>query len=159
MIEYFVRTEPLGTDRANNRYWMFEGDDRLFVEMRTTHRNDGANEATATDDDDLWQKPSDSQFDDDDAEESFKDAARTALQRLIQTKANSTVQVEWFVYSHPMVRQRPACVAGKGSADIADSCLFYWWVFTGAQTVMRSARRPRSAGKGIERGNQGSVRH
>jgi hypothetical protein len=33
--EYFVRTTPIGTDRHNNAYWSFAGDDsRLFVQSR-----------------------------------------------------------------------------------------------------------------------------
>jgi hypothetical protein len=30
--EYFVRTTPMGSDRYNNTYWSFGGDNRLFVQ-------------------------------------------------------------------------------------------------------------------------------
>lgn len=34
--EYFVRTMPIGKDRFNNQYWVFNGDDtRLFVQILT----------------------------------------------------------------------------------------------------------------------------
>ncbi|CAM9326712.1 unnamed protein product [Scytosiphon promiscuus] len=33
MAEKFVRTEPLGSDREGRRYWMFEGDQRIHVEI------------------------------------------------------------------------------------------------------------------------------
>lgn len=32
--EYFVRTTPIGSDRHQNTYWSFVGDDRLFVQSR-----------------------------------------------------------------------------------------------------------------------------
>lgn len=32
--EYFVRTVPIGSDRYNNSYWSFTGDNRLFVQSR-----------------------------------------------------------------------------------------------------------------------------
>ncbi|CAN0223109.1 unnamed protein product, partial [Ectocarpus sp. 4 AP-2014] len=35
MAEKFVRTEPLGSDRDGRRYWVFEGDSRIHVEVIT----------------------------------------------------------------------------------------------------------------------------
>jgi len=32
LVEYFVRTEPIGYDRYNRAYWCFDGDTRVFVQ-------------------------------------------------------------------------------------------------------------------------------
>lgn len=95
MVEYFVRTEPLGTDRNNRLYWMFEGDDRVFVEERFTMVADAKERAdvdllaAATPNDDY---------------ESFDTISREALRRLLQSKPNVPTRVEWYMYSSAAVR-------------------------------------------------------